>query len=402
MDTGYDFLQPEFLNILFFQQKSLVIFPYVDIKHLKALEIFTEGYTIIDIDSTALNNVSSIISHEAQHSYSLKPTLYFIVNAPASIISDIMHLPPMHCIINTPENVESLVEGNDFIFYNKKSKQFLNFTSSSQKLNFETSLMEEYPSEQLLLQKLRDIHTTATEIYGVVNNEFSEKAIIPLLEKYDPSTWGEILLRVKRYYDIQLPELTISSRFKSKPKGKKSLKDYSEEYQLILKHNRKIGQEFIQALHNYREQKVNPAHLELDQLFYPEKLYSYLRNHHWEKGIPQDFIDEWVLMKNTGHNLTENEVLDFQMLLQELNIPYQSIPNREEQIKTKPKHENRQNSISAPKLEKSAKLKAKSNTNSLSSTPFACTIPSIDNFNEFKKWILTKIAGLEDKILKKT
>jgi hypothetical protein len=55
MDTEYDFLQPEFFNILFFQQKSLVVYPYVDINHLKALEDFAEGYTIINIDATALH-----------------------------------------------------------------------------------------------------------------------------------------------------------------------------------------------------------------------------------------------------------------------------------------------------------------------------------------------------------
>ena len=399
MDTGYDFLQPEFLNILFFQQKSLVIFPYVDIKHLKALEIFTEGYTVIDLDSTALHNVSSIISHEAQHSYSLKPTFYFIVNAPTSIVKDIMELPEIHCIINTPENVESLAKDNEFIFYNKKSKHFLNLTPSSQDLNFATSLMEEYSSEQLLLQKLRDIHTTTTQIYSVANNDFSEKSIIPLLEKYDSSTWGEILLRVRRYYDIQLPDIPIPSSLNPKPKKKKLLKDFSEEYQLIVKHNRKLGQEFIQALHNYREQKVNPAHLELDQLFYPEKLYSYLRNHHWEKGIPQDFIDEWVLMKNTGYNLTENEVLDFQILFQELDIPFQSIPNHQEQVKTEPKHENHLRFISTIKSKGSSKLEEKNSDATSNSIPFTYVVPSINNFLEFKRWVLAKIASLEDKIL---
>ena len=395
MDTGYDFLQPEFLNILFFQQKSLVIFPYVDIKHLKALEIFTEGYTVIDIDSTALHNTSSIISHEAQHSYSLKPTFYFIVNASASIVKDIMELPEIHCIINTPENVESLVKDDDFIFYNKKSKHFLNFTPSSRDLNFDISLMEEYPSEQLLLQKLQDIHTTATQIYSIANNDFSEKSIIPLLEKYNPSTWGEILLRVRRYYDIQLPDIPIPSDLDPKPKKKKPVIDFSEEYQLIVKHNRKIGQEFIQALHNYREQKVNPAHLELDQLFYPEKLYSYLRNHHWEKGIPQDFIDEWVLMKNTRYNLTENEVLEFQILFQELNFPFQSIPTLKKKVKAEP--------VDDPQLPlpRGIKIGSENALQKISLAPIVTfKVPSIDNFVEFKQWILAKIAELERRILK--
>jgi hypothetical protein len=31
MDTAFDFIKPEFLHILFFQQKNLVIYPYVDL-----------------------------------------------------------------------------------------------------------------------------------------------------------------------------------------------------------------------------------------------------------------------------------------------------------------------------------------------------------------------------------
>ena len=120
MDTEYDFLLPEFFNILFFQQKSVVIFPYVDIKHLKALEVFLEYYSIIDIDATALHNISTIVSHEAYNAYSIKPILYFIVNANLNVIKELMELPKMHCIINTSDNAESLVQGDEFIFYNKK------------------------------------------------------------------------------------------------------------------------------------------------------------------------------------------------------------------------------------------------------------------------------------------
>ena len=69
MDTGIDFLQPEFLNILFFEQKNLVIYPYVDLKHLRTLEIFTTGYNVVDLESTALYNLKEIIEFEA-NSYS--------------------------------------------------------------------------------------------------------------------------------------------------------------------------------------------------------------------------------------------------------------------------------------------------------------------------------------------
>ncbi|MDX1797557.1 MAG: hypothetical protein R3255_02805 [Candidatus Lokiarchaeia archaeon] len=61
MDTGSDFIKPEFLNIIFFQQKNLVIFPYVDLKHLHALEKFTVGYNVVDLETTALHNHKEIL-----------------------------------------------------------------------------------------------------------------------------------------------------------------------------------------------------------------------------------------------------------------------------------------------------------------------------------------------------
>ena len=61
MDTGSDFIQPEFLNIVFFQQKNLVVFPYVDLRHLHGLEIFTAGYNVVDIESTAIHNIKEIL-----------------------------------------------------------------------------------------------------------------------------------------------------------------------------------------------------------------------------------------------------------------------------------------------------------------------------------------------------
>ena len=55
MDTGYDFISPEFFNILFFSQKNLVIYPYVDVKHIHSLDCFTVGYDVIDIDSIGID-----------------------------------------------------------------------------------------------------------------------------------------------------------------------------------------------------------------------------------------------------------------------------------------------------------------------------------------------------------
>jgi len=78
VDTGYDYISPEFLNIILFQQKNLVIFPYVDLKHFHALEVFAVGYNIVDLDSTAIHNIVELLEYESYNSYSQNPTLFFI------------------------------------------------------------------------------------------------------------------------------------------------------------------------------------------------------------------------------------------------------------------------------------------------------------------------------------
>ena len=127
MDSGLDFFTPEFLNILFFQQKNVVIFPYVDLKHLHSLELFTFGCNIVDLESTALHNLKEILEYEKDNSYSQNPTLFFIYNVSKEEISELMELKGIRCIINTNTNVQDLANGSDFLFYNKKSNQFLNY-----------------------------------------------------------------------------------------------------------------------------------------------------------------------------------------------------------------------------------------------------------------------------------
>jgi hypothetical protein len=78
MDVGYDFLTPELMQAIFFQQKNLVIYPYLDIKHLKALELFSVGHSSIELDCTALNDIVSILEHQ-EGTYSQSPPFFFCV-----------------------------------------------------------------------------------------------------------------------------------------------------------------------------------------------------------------------------------------------------------------------------------------------------------------------------------
>ena len=149
MDTKYDFLLPEFLNILFFQQKNVVIFPYVDLKHLKTLEVFTAGHNVIDLESTALYNLEEII-YEANNSYSQDQSFFFIYGLDTEKLADILGLKDIRCVLNINENVGDLANGSNFIFYNKKSKQFLNYSESTGSLEFEKHLISTSSNKAIL------------------------------------------------------------------------------------------------------------------------------------------------------------------------------------------------------------------------------------------------------------
>ena len=155
MDVGEDFLTPEFLNILFFEQKSLVIFPYVDLKHLHTLEIFTPGYIPIDLESTALNNIKSFLESERNNSYSQSPTIYFISNVDKQKVQEIMEIKDIHCIINSNENLADLANGSQFVFYNKKTKRFINYDDDNIDLEFERSIVSDAPDKILLQNKIQ-------------------------------------------------------------------------------------------------------------------------------------------------------------------------------------------------------------------------------------------------------
>ncbi|MFW9826684.1 MAG: hypothetical protein ACFFEY_03580 [Candidatus Thorarchaeota archaeon] len=321
MDTGTDFIRPEFLNILFFQQKNLVIFPYVDVKHLHALEIFTIGYTVIDLESTALHNIKEILEFEKDNSYSQNPTLFFISNANFGKVKEIMELNGIHCIINSNENISELADGSKFIFFNKKSGQFLNYNIMDSELVFENHLILESADEQILQDKIQKIKIAATRIFKEINTTGNLQHLSDILYDYDKKYWDSILKFTRNYFDINIPNI---SEIKFLPHNK--LKDFSEEYEIIISTNRQIGKEFIHLMHNYREKKVNPAHLELEELYFPQKLYNYLRNHHWKEGIPEDFILRWISMENSGYTLTEQDHIDFDTIFNYLGIINKFLP----------------------------------------------------------------------------
>ncbi len=381
MDTKYDFISAEFLNILFFQQKNLVIYPYVDLKHIHSIDCFTVGYEVVDLDSTVLHNLREIIEFEVSSSYSQQPTFYYILNAKMEDIKILLEAPNIHCVINTHENVEHLANSDKFIFYNKKNNSFLNYAPERVNLSFEQHLIQTSQNEQILLDEILKIKSVATRIFVDLNNRNNSDNLPKLMHDYDQIFWDKILAFTRLYYKIQIPKF---ERPKEMPKKKfsKPLKDFSSEYEDILKTNRKIGQKFIQLLHNYRFEKVNPANLEVEQLYYPKKLYNYLRNHHWEKGIPPDFLSKWVQMIGTKLQKNENDLLDFQIIFEKLKLPVANLPEVNEESKP--------HSITPHKqINTTVNIKNESVKGTIES------IPSVDKFQDFKSWLLRKLDDLE-------
>ena len=321
MDTGSDFIRPEFLNILFFEQKNLVIFPYVDIKHLHTLEIFTAGFNIVDLESTALHNLREILEFEKSNIYSQNPTLFFITNVSKERIKEIMNLEGIRCIINSNEysNFRELVNGNSFIFFNKKNNQFLNYDRTEKDLEFESELISHSKNEFILQDKIQKLKLIATTLFTELNQNENLNNLHEILADYDKKYWNQILEFTCRYFDINIPKIDIQY-IRTKRPAKSPIKDFSHEYELCVSFNKQIGKEFIQLLHKYRSKRVNPSHLELEELFDPRKLYNYLRNHHWENGIPREFISEWVRMQNSGYRLMEGDRSDFDSILKRIGM----------------------------------------------------------------------------------
>ena len=372
MDTDFEFIKPEFLNILFFQQKNLIIFPYVDLKHLKSLETFTIGHSIVDLESTALYNIKEII-FEANSSYSQNPTLFFIYNLDYQKVADILSIEGIRCVLNTNDDVSKLVGEEDFIFYNKKTQKFFNYDKDNHDLEFERYLFSTSENMFELQEKVQQIKIIGLKVFSEINNSNNIDNIPKIFEDYPPKFWDKILNFVKLYYKIEIPQMN-KAMYKNYKKsesieGKSQNSEFFNEYEFIISTNKIIAREFIQLLHEYRSKKVNPSNLKLDQLYNPQKLYNYLRAHHWKKGIPEDFLISWFQM------LKNEEIPDFENILKQLHVP--------DNITLKIKGNNQ------PPKEKNNTLIIKEKIVQIENSP------SVKDFSEFKKWILNRLDNIE-------
>jgi len=398
MDVGYDFITPELMQAIFFRQKNVVIYPYLDIKHLRALELFTVGHSVIELDCTALNDITSILEHQ-EGTYSLNPPFFFVYNASSNIIQSIQKLENVRYIINSNDNVETYANGSEVLFYNKKSKNFVNLSiESKSELEFENELFHQSHGDQEVLQDLlMRIKGISTRIYKEFVESSDIKRVQVILEEYESvfarKFWSRILQFTQNFFKIIIPEELTKSLINSIPRVKSSISnnpprdnedDFSREYEAILSTGRSIAQAFITSLHDYRSEHVNPANLEIVQLYDPKELYNYLRNHHWKDGISADFIEQWVGLKDV---LNDEEVELFFELFSKLNISTTCLKLNEKNKEITPIYTQATPSTEIKKQEPRL----------ISSPAYYSPPPSVKNFNKFKEWILAQLEELERK-----
>jgi len=394
MDTEYDFLTAEFLYLIFFQQKNIVIYPHMDLKHLRGLEVFTVGYNLIDLEATALYNLKGMVKNDIE-SYSQTPTYHLIYNLDKKKATPLLKLQNVHCILNINQKCNDLIPEahNDFIFYNKKAAKFLNFDFEGIDLTMENMILSLAKTYEMIRDELQKIKNTATKIYTALNKNLNSLDIDKITNGYTQNEQNKIIQFTENYYDIILPEdldpktSQSESHEMTHTKVKTSVSelltktaiDFSKEFDIIKNQNKHIFQIFIKELDEYRQKKVNDSNLELNDIFMPNKLYNYLRRHHWSDAISEDFIIQWKEALNANGGVTQDEILDFETILRSLGVQDKVFENVIDGEKSGIKPQS---------------LKIAQNQNQSNS------IPNLSNFHEFKSWMISRLDKIEKELKK--
>jgi hypothetical protein len=388
MDADIDFIRPEFLDILFLEQKSLILYPYIDLKNLHILDVFALDNSSVDLDATMLHNFEDIVKIETIELNSQQKTIFFIYNVKIEEINIIMNIKDIHCIINTNEDIKGLSDiNNDFILYNKKTNRFLNYHTHNSDLDFASHLISSSENVSELRLQLRCIKYTGERIFQELNKNPESAYLTTLLKDYDSKYWAKIINYTQKYYHITIPDLVPTLSPKLQAMEKKPRTPYDEEFEFIHNLNPNLSHEFLLLLHEYRTKKVNSSNLDLEELYFPERLYAYLRTHHWKDDIDLEFLKEWIQMPNTNYILTDQDFEDFKSIYEKINVCPEKIIQL---IEYKPKRKEKlpvENIIKEKHIATTPKIKQ-----------IPISIPSLKNFSLYKKWVLSTLDEI-DKLL---
>ncbi len=374
MDTTYDFVSPEFFHILFFKQHNLIIYPYVDLKHLIPLEGFLIGYNLEYLDGTALYNLSEIIEYSSIPSHNQNPTFYIITNVNREEIKNLVGIKNIHCIINTKDIIiDDLIPNTNFIIYNKKKKSFLNYDFDKIDLSFEIQIIQNSASLEFLFDEVQSIKNLGNKIYLELNRTGKIEKIHDHLSEVDSKHHNTILEFVSNYYNVVLPGYNPKLSTTS---------EIMKQYKKIQMRNPKIFSIFRNLLQDYKK-NFDDKNLSNEQLF-PEKFFVYLKKHQWRDNIFRSFLSDWYYRFVGQMNPIEQDYSDFKWILTILNIPESEINilfNEKLLIKNK---------MASSKIDKD-NTAFDFNSNDHKNKE----IPSINNIDEFEEWIIKKLDKID-------
>ncbi|TFF98904.1 MAG: hypothetical protein EU541_06305, partial [Promethearchaeota archaeon] len=318
MDTEYDFITPEFLHLLFFKQKNLIIYPHIDVKHLQGLETFTVGYTLIDVESTALYNLKDLLRTASEGN---TPNFYLIYGLNKEKAKELLELERVHCILNVNESMTECISDADdsFVFFNKKTGKFLNYHFNEGELKFEHMMISLAKDPERVRTELLKIKNITERLYKGLNTNPDQIDVPMLFSDYNEEEYLKLFEFAANYYDINIPDEIMEQKPRFIQENSKQAR-FFEEFKAITSVNQKFTDELIKMLHTYKQTKVNPSNLELEELHTPMLLFNYLRQHHWNTGVPVKFLKKWVQMEHTKYQLTREDLDDFSIILGKIGI----------------------------------------------------------------------------------
>lgn len=396
MDTEYDFISPEFMHLLFFKQKNLVIYPHVDVKHLRGLETFSVGYTMVDMECTALYNFKEVLKMPSDGSHS---NFYLIYGLNKENASELLELERTHCILNVSESMTDIMsEAHDsFIFYNKKTGKFLNYNFDGEELKFEHMLISMAKDPEGVKTELLKIKNVAHRLYKSLNIDPEHVDVTTLFKDYNEEEYPKILEFTANFYDISIPDNILEQKQRFNPENTKRAR-FFEEFKAITSVNQKLTDELIKMLHDYKQSNINQSNLELEELHTPMLLYNYLRKHHWEKGVPLAFFKRWPKMEHTQYQLNEDDLEDYRVILKkrgltkdDLNEVLSSIDLLKVKGKPQPKKE------PSDPISKSVSRKRRPVQDA---KPDIDDVPLIPNIGQFKKEVFAMLDDIESDLQK--
>jgi hypothetical protein len=261
--------------------------------------------------------------------------MYLLHNCSQDQLEEILEMNQLRCIININQEIKpDLIDGHNYILYNKKQKKIIG--DFSEDLEYEKTLIHNTEKTITLHNQLQKMFIEATTMFECISKGEQDE-VKDILVKYPKHIRVKLLDFIELYFEITIPEKkkllkSISEKRVNVPTEEREQENLrkirissenkaqiQKEYNLIMK-NVNIGREFIQLLHKYKAKHVNQSNLDMDQLINPSKLYLYLRTHHWKEGIPHDFIIKWVQMKNTQGKVKEDTKRSLRELINALNI----------------------------------------------------------------------------------